>query len=98
MNPKTKLWLKALIASVVSGAANAASATLGISAANLVGIKIEPLNLQQLGSVSLSGGIIGLIFYLKQSPVPPDDNTTVITKTQTVEIKTPKQDENKTNP
>ncbi len=94
MNQKTKLWFKSLVASVVGGAANAASASLGISAANLVGIKIEPLNLQQLGSVCLSGGIIGLIFYLKQSPVPPDSGDTVmITKTQTVAITTPKENE-----
>lgn len=81
MRAKTAQWGKALLAAIVSGGANAGLSSLGIAAANLSGVKVQALNLRQLGSLCLSGAIIGMLAYLKQSPVPPSDgNTDIIIK------------------
>jgi len=73
---KMKKWFKLLIASVVTGASNAGLAVLGISGANAAGVDIPALNFKQLGVMCLSGAIVGLLAYLKQSPVPPDSGNT----------------------
>lgn len=73
MKTATKQWAKALIATIVTGGANNALAALGIGAANMVGIKIPALDLNQMGMIMLSGGLVGALAYLKQSPVPPDE-------------------------
>lgn len=72
MNTTTR-WVKMLIAAIITGAANAGLAALGVTAANVAGAAIPPLDWKQLGVMCLSGGLIGMLAYLKQSPVPPDD-------------------------
>lgn len=74
MKIKTELWIKALIASTVTGAASTGLSALGIATANGLGANVPQLDLKQLGVMLLSGGIVGLLAYLKQSPVPPDDD------------------------
>lgn len=69
-------WLKMLVAAIVTGASNAGLAALGVSGANIVGANIPPLDWKQLGVMCLSGGVVGLLAYLKQAPVPPDDPVT----------------------
>jgi len=81
MTNATSKWLKMLVAAFVTGVSTGGLTSLGIPAANAVGANIPSLDWKQLGVMSLSGGIIGLFAYLKQSPVPPDPgNTDVITK------------------
>lgn len=79
---KTSQWIKALLSAIISGAVNNALGVLGIATANVVGINIQQLNFKQMGMLMLSGGFIGMLMYLKQSPVPPDSSgdTTTITK------------------
>lgn len=80
---KTEQWGKALIAAVVSGFSNSILAALGIGAANSVGVKIEPLHWTQILDIGFTGAFIGMLMYLKQSPVPPDnENTDFIQKPQ----------------
>src|SRR5271157_2318670 len=68
----TEHWIKALVAAAVTGASNAGLSVLGISGAQAVGIQINQLNGRQVLAAILSGGIVGALAYLKQSPVPPD--------------------------
>jgi hypothetical protein len=73
---KTKLWLNHLIAAVITGGSSTALASLGISGASMVGLDIKPLDFKQLGAVALGGAVVGLLAYLKQSPIPPTDENT----------------------
>ncbi len=77
MKLKTEQWLKALIAAIVTGAASTGLSALGIATASGLGVNIPKLDFKQLGVMLISGGIIGALAYLKQSPVPPDDTVTI---------------------
>jgi hypothetical protein len=73
-----ELWLKGLLAAAIAGAAN--GVITGFAA---VGIDPAHFNLQAglkatLGIASVSAlmsGIIGVAAYLKQSPLPANDQT-----------------------
>jgi len=82
MKVKTEQWLKALVAAVVSGCSNSFLSAVGISGAQMVGVKIDSLSPKQLIVTTIMGGAIGMFAYLKQSPVPPDStgNTEQFTK------------------
>jgi len=82
MRLKTEQWLRALLAAIVTGFANAVLSSLGIGGAQLVGVSVPTLNLKQVLTIAISGGFIGACAYLKQSPVPPDSTggTTTIQK------------------
>lgn len=71
MNEKTNVWLRGLIAAVVTGASTSALSALGIAGADAAGANVGQLNLKQIGVLTLTGAIVGLAAYLKQSPVPP---------------------------
>lgn len=73
MKLKTSQWLKALVAAVVTGSSSSGLSALGISVADSAGLNIGQLNLKQLGVMLVTGGLVGALAYLKQSPVPPDD-------------------------
>jgi len=73
MKIKTELWIKGAVAAIVGGFANSFLSALGITGAQIVGIKIEQLSLDQLITTTVVGGLVGLALYLKQSPVPPSD-------------------------
>lgn len=62
-----KPWLVGLVHAVVSGAANAAAAMF----ADPSHFNTSPEGLLALGKMALAGAIIGLVMYLRQSPVPP---------------------------
>ncbi len=74
------MWAKGLLAAVIGGVSNSFLSAMGIVGANAVGVKIDQLTPKQIGSVCLSGGLVGLFLYLKQSPVPPNGDTQIITK------------------
>jgi len=68
-----KPWLAGLVHAVVSGAANAAAAMF----ADPSHFNTTPEGLLALSKMALAGAIIGLVMYLRQSPVPPGwDGTT----------------------
>ena len=60
-------WGKGLLAAVIGGAANAACASVVDPAAFGLG------DLTKLGKLALASGVISMLFYLKQSPLPPED-------------------------
>lgn len=71
-----ELWAKGLLAAAIAGAAN--GVITGFAA---VGIDPQHFNLQAglkptlaiAGVSALMSGMIGVAAYLKQSPLPPDD-------------------------
>ena len=75
MITNTQKWLKALVAAIVTGASSSGLAALGIATANGLGATVPQLDWKQLGIMLLSGGLVGALAYLKQSPVPPPDET-----------------------
>ena len=72
MTTKTELWLKGAAAALVSGICTSFLNALGISGAQMIGVKIDQLKPGQLLATAIIGGLIGLAAYLKQSPVPPE--------------------------
>lgn len=74
MKTKTRLWFRALVASVVTGASSSGLAALGVSVADAAGANVGQLNIKQLCVMAVTGGIVGLFAYLKQSPVPPAED------------------------
>jgi hypothetical protein len=74
MTLKTTHWLKALVAAIVTGVSGAFLNAVGIDAAKLIGININSLDPKQLLGIAITGGLVGAAAYLKQSPVPPDDD------------------------
>jgi hypothetical protein len=70
----TKKWLHGLIGGIIGGGANAAVASLGIAGAQAVGAQIAALSLKQVGAVFISGAVISALLYLKQSPLPAEDD------------------------
>lgn len=73
MKSGVKAWAKALVAAFITGSASALLSALGISGAQAVGVNVSQINLEQLGIITLAGGIVGAAAYLKQSPVPEND-------------------------
>lgn len=74
MRVKARQWLRGLLGGVIGGGANAALAALGLAGARAVGVDVKALDFEQVGVVFLSGSVIGLLLYLKQSPIPPEDD------------------------
>ena len=73
MQTKKQIWFRGLVAAVVTGVSSSVLSGLGIAGADAVGLEVATLNLKQLGVIAISGGLVGLFAYLKQSPVPPAD-------------------------
>lgn len=61
-------WIKGLVASIISAVSTAVLATgISSSAGN-------SMNWGQIGSIAASAAVVGACLYLKQSPVPVDDD------------------------
>jgi hypothetical protein len=60
-----------LVAAVITGGSTTALSALGVVAADSVGLNVPTLDMKQLGILFASGAIVGLLAYLKQSPLPP---------------------------
>ena len=73
MKEKAKLWIHNLVAAVVTGGSTTALAALGIAGADAIGAQVKALDAKQLGTLFLSGAVVGLLAYLKQSPLPPEE-------------------------
>lgn len=75
MITNSRKWLHGLGSALITGGATSFMAALGITGANAVGISVNQLDAEQLGFVTLFGGLIGMAAYLKQSPLPtPEDS------------------------
>lgn len=66
-------WVYGLASGAISGLANSLLSALGVGAANGIGVNVPTLDLKQLAIITMVGGAIGAGLYLKQSPVPPDE-------------------------
>ena len=73
MNQKSHTWLHNLGAAVITGGATSGLSALGIVAADAAGATVAQLDLKQIGVLFISGAVIGLLAYLKQSPLPPEE-------------------------
>lgn len=71
MKEQAKQWLHNLVAAVVTGGCTTALAALGIAGLDAVGANVQALDFEQTGMLFASGGVVGLLAYLKQSPLPP---------------------------
>lgn len=71
MENKTRVWLHNVLAAVIAGGANAVLAMVGIAGADAVGAHVPELDFKQCAVVFVSGAVVGLAAYLKQSPLPP---------------------------
>lgn len=90
MRKAERTWLRGLIGGIIAGAANAGSGFLGMTGAHAVGVDVPSLNLKSLWVLLLTSGLLAAFLYLKQSPLPPDDDTTIIVKeTKTSELISP---------
>lgn len=72
MRTSVHVWLHNLIAAVITGGSTTALAALGIVGADALGASVQTLDLKQCGLLFASGAVVGLLAYLKQSPLPPD--------------------------
>ena len=73
MKISTENWIRNLVAAVVTGGATSGLSALGISVADAAGANVGGLNLKQVGILFASGALVGLLAYLKQSPIPPSE-------------------------
>lgn len=73
MTTRIRTWLHNLGAAVITGAATTALSSLGISVADIAGAKVQQLDFKQIGILCAAGGLVGLLAYLKQSPLPPEE-------------------------
>lgn len=71
MRTKVKLWFHGLFGGAIGGGANAVVSALGVAGASALGYEVKALDLEQVGIVFVSGFIISMFLYLKQSPLPP---------------------------
>mgnify|MGYP000864621076 CR=1 FL=1 len=67
-------WFYTLLKTVIGGVAATGSAWLGTLVGNQVDNAIPVLQFNQLWSVLLSSTLLNLFFFLKQSPLPEDDD------------------------
>lgn len=94
MSRKWQRWWKGLLGGVIGGAASAGGNFVGMATAKSVGITVPDLNINALWIMMLVGGLTNAFAYLKQSPLAPDDDTTLLVKetkeTLTITTKDPK--------
>ena len=74
MRNGTRKWLHGLIGGTIGGGANSASIWLGMAGAKAAGMDVPALNLQSLGVIFAIGSLGSALLYLRQSPIPPDDD------------------------
>lgn len=66
-------WLYTLFKTLIGGVAGAGSAWLGTVVGGQIDSDIHALDLRQMGFVLLSSTLLNLFFFLKQSPLPEDN-------------------------
>ena len=73
MKEKTSLWIHNLAAAVITGGSTTALAALGILGAEKAGVQVTTLDYKQCVSLFIAGALVGLLSYLKASPLPPEE-------------------------
>ena len=68
------VWLYGLVAAAIGGGATSVSAWIGMVAAQQMGANVVPVDFNALKIIFISGCVVNLFFYLKQSPLPPLDS------------------------
>ena len=71
-----KCWLYGLTAAAIGGGATSLSSCLGMAAAKSAGVNVPDLNLYADLIIFVSGAIVAVSNYLKQSPLPPVTQST----------------------
>lgn len=74
MRTPAKKWLHGLIGGIIGGAATTGSAWLAMAGAHSAGIDVPVLNWKALLVILCSGALTSAFAYLKQSPLPPEDD------------------------
>ncbi len=69
MSDTVKVWLYSLFAALIGGAVNSVAATYVAPEV----FNFSHAGLIKLGQLALAGGLLGLLTYLKQSPLPKLD-------------------------
>lgn len=62
-----------MISAIVTGLSTSLLSALGIAGANSVGAEVTQLNPKQVAAITIIGGVVGLAAYLKQSPIPAEE-------------------------
>jgi hypothetical protein len=65
-----QLWLRLMLANIITGGASTVLSALGITGAKALGVKVVELDFNSIVVMFISGGIIGFFSYIKQSPLP----------------------------
>jgi hypothetical protein len=64
-------WFHGFGSAIITGLSTTFLSALGIEGAQTVGIQVASLEPGQLLSITLTGGLVGMAAYLRQSPLPP---------------------------
>lgn len=93
MDKNTKKWLYGLGSAVIGG--GSASVTAGITS---MGIAPDKFNLQNISGIGhllemmianfVVSGFMSMFFFLRQSPLPTEFETTTVTRSQSVTVET----------
>jgi len=75
MTTKTQKWLYGLGSAVITGITTSFLSCLGITGANAVGVRVDQLSYRQVLVITAIGGLVGMAAFLKQSPLPPVEET-----------------------
>lgn len=75
LSKRVRHWAHGLGSAFITGGASALTAGAATALAPTVGIAIAPLDLKQMAVVFLGSGVFGAMAYLKQSPLPPEEET-----------------------
>jgi len=78
MRKSDRDWWRGLIGGCIASAAAAGSGFLGMGIANSIGMDVQAPNLQSLAVLLFTSGLAAAFTYLKQSPLPPNEDETRI--------------------
>lgn len=79
MKEKTRLWIHKLVAAAIGGGAGAVTSTItaGMIAPDKFNLSAESTNTLKLALITFAlNAFLSVMFYLKQSPLPPADGET----------------------
>lgn len=76
LSPKWDKWFAALWSAAISGFATPITAMAASGVANSMGASIEPIHWKQALDIGVCGAVVGVLNYLKQSPLPPSNGDT----------------------
>jgi len=62
-----KIWIQGLLVALISGAVGALAGVL----TSPESCDLSPAGLKKMGGLAIAGALIGVVAFLKQSPLPP---------------------------